>query len=61
MYALLLSCQASCGHTTVNEFNVERKLLRIVDVLGRNAKKESNVPLFYFYNDGAVEKKFIID
>jgi hypothetical protein len=61
MYTALSSCQSSCGSTTINEFNAERKLLRIVDVLGRNAKKESNVPLFYFYNDGTVEKKFIIN
>ena len=61
IYTALSSCQASCGHTAVNELNAERKLLRIVDVLGRNAKKESNVPLFYFYNDGTVEKQIIIE
>ena len=61
IFTALSSCQASCGSTTINEFNAERKLLRIVDVLGRNAKIESNVPLFYFYNDGTVEKKFIIN
>ena len=61
IYAALSSCQAFCVHTTVNEFNAERKLLRILDFLGRNAMKESNLPLFYFYDDGSVEKKFIIN
>ena len=61
IYTALSSCQASCGSTTVNEFNADRKLFRIVDVLGRNANKESNVPLFYFYNDGTVEKQIIIE
>jgi hypothetical protein len=60
-YSSLSSCQSSCGTTSLDEFNVERKLLRIVDVLGRNAKKESNVPLFYFYDDGTVEKQIIIE
>jgi hypothetical protein len=59
-YTSLSSCQSSCGTTSLDEFNVERKLLRIVDVLGRNAKKASNVPLFYFYDDGTVEKRINI-
>ena len=61
MYTALSSCQVSCGHTSIDELNAERKLLRVVDVLGRNAKKESNVPLFYFYDDGTVEKQIVIE
>jgi len=37
----------------------ERKLIRITDVLGREIKETKNVPLFYIYNDGSVEKRII--
>jgi hypothetical protein len=30
-------------------------------VLGRESKEENNVPLFYIYDDGTVEKKIIIE
>ncbi len=36
------------------------KLLKIVDVLGREVKPITNTPLFYIYEGGAVEKKIII-
>lgn len=36
-----------------------RKLLKIVDVLGRKSKKAYNTPQFYIYEDGYVEKKII--
>ncbi|MDG2059776.1 MAG: hypothetical protein P8J34_06460, partial [Flavobacteriales bacterium] len=36
-------------------------LTKITDVLGRESKEKSNVPLFYIYNDGTVEKKIIIE
>ena len=40
---------------------VNKKLIRIVDVLGREANKKSNIILFYIYSDGTVEKKIIIE
>ena len=61
MYTALSVCQAACGSTSINELNTKRKLMRIVDVLGRNTKKENNIPLFYFYDDGTVEKQIIIE
>ncbi|MBC8464652.1 MAG: hypothetical protein H8D62_03140, partial [Bacteroidetes bacterium] len=50
----------------LNEFaNIEevsrpKNLLRIVDVLGRESKPKPNVPLFYIYTDGTVEKKIVV-
>ncbi len=40
---------------------VNKKLIRIVDVLGRESNKKSNMILFYIYSDGTVEKKIIIE
>ncbi len=40
---------------------IKSKLLKIVDVLGRESKPKKNTPLFYIYDDGTVEKKIIIN
>ena len=37
------------------------KLLKVVDLLGRNIKEVKNEPLFYIYDDGTVEKKIILE
>ena len=48
--------------TAINELNFSnRELLKVVDILGRNANGNKNEPLFYIYNDGTVEKKIIIE
>ena len=39
----------------------DRKLISIVDVLGRENKGTRNEPLFYIYDDGTVEKQIIIE
>lgn len=39
----------------------KRKLLKIVDVLGRETPYKKNTPLFYRYEDGTVEKKIVIE
>jgi len=41
--------------------NENNKLLKIVDVLGRNTPYKKNTPLFYLYDDGTVEKKIIVE
>jgi len=37
-----------------------RKLLKIVDVLGRDTPFKKNTPLFYLYDDGTVERRIVI-
>ena len=39
----------------------KKKLLKIVDVLGRETLPRSNIPLFYIYDGGVVKKKIIIE
>jgi hypothetical protein len=39
----------------------KRKLIKIIDVLGRNTDPKSNAPLFYIYDDGTVEKRIVIE
>ena len=52
-------CQQATAIEEKNEMN--RNLIKIVDVLGRSTKAISNTTLFYIYDDGSVEKKIIIE
>jgi hypothetical protein len=38
----------------------KKKLIKIVDVLGREVKVIPNTPLFYLFDDGTAEKRIII-
>ena len=54
----LLPCN---NMTNITEFSTEkRKLVKIVDVLGRISKKTPNKPLFYIYSDKSVEYKISV-
>jgi len=43
------------GNTT------NKKLLKIIDILGRETKPKKNILLFYIYSDGTVKKQIIIE
>ena len=48
--------------TEINEVSRKRKLVEVIDVLGKKGiKPKPNVPLFYRYDDGTVEKRIIIE
>ncbi len=47
--------------TAIDESSSMRKLVRITDVLGRESMPQPNVPLFYRYDNGKVEKRIIIE
>ena len=40
--------------------NSNKKLINIIDYLGRKSSSKFNMNLFYIYDDGSVEKKFFI-
>ena len=44
----------------VVELDVNRKCIKIIDVLGKEIYK-TNQPLFYIFNDGTVEKRLVIE
>jgi len=53
-------CDGSVGIS--EQKNSNRKLINIVDVLGRTStEKQTNTPLFYIFDNGSVEKKIIIE
>ena len=39
----------------------DKKILKVVDVLGRETSINSNKILFFIYDDGTIEKRYIID
>ena len=41
--------------------NADKKLLKIVDVIGRESLPQNNTPLFYIYEKGKVEKKIFLE
>ena len=48
--------------TSIDDFVEEKKrLINVVDFLGRQSKELKNQPLFYIYDDGTVEKKIILE
>tara|TARA_B000000475_G_C15636598_1_gene299774 strand:+ start:49 stop:411 length:363 start_codon:yes stop_codon:yes gene_type:complete len=56
----LEDCQNSCENNSyIDEINVKKNIIKIVDILGR----ESEIPNFkiYIYDDGSVEKKYLIE
>ena len=57
-----MSIQSGVLNSVINlSENNNRKLIKIVDELGRETKGVRNIPLFYIYDDGTVEKKIIIE
>ena len=46
----------------LNEGTIERTIIKVVDVLGREIDKENKDALIlYIYDDGSVEKKYVIE
>ena len=44
----------------IESHKTEKKLIKIVDVLGREVNEIFNTPVFYVYDNGQIEKKVII-
>jgi hypothetical protein len=42
----------------LNEFNIEKHVVKVVDFLGRPASESHETLLIYHYSDGSIEKKY---
>ena len=62
-YRSELLTQQICGNSvSVENITIQnKKLVKIINILGREVKKTRNTPLFYIYDDGTVEKKIILE
>jgi Leucine-rich repeat (LRR) protein len=52
---------SNCGTSSVEDHQSKRKLIKILDVLGRSVTPKPNIPLMYIYDDGSVEKRIMLD
>ena len=43
----------------INLNTKSRKLIKVIDILGRETNVLKNTILFYIYDDGTIEKKYI--
>ena len=57
---IMLDLAHNCLNLNISENNSTRKLLKVIDLLGREIK-QTNQPLFYIYDDGTVEKRIVIE
>ena len=52
----------ACDGIGLDEGTMQRTLIKVVDVLGRDVnKKNKDTRLLYIYDDGSVEKKYMIE
>ena len=47
--------------TDFNQGKSEKEIILIKDIFGRDVEKEKNIPLFYIYDNGTVEKKIVLE
>ena len=55
----LLPCNSTTNISLIN--SPEKKLLKIVDILGKEVEQTTNQTLFYIYTNGEVEKRISIN
>ena len=61
VYFIDSSIIINCPSTTIENIGSLKRLVKVVDLLGRESNEENNKILFYLYSDGTVEKKIIIE
>ena len=51
----------NCGTSSIEDHQGKRKIIKVLDLLARNATPKPNITLIYIYDDGSVEKRIILD
>lgn len=49
------------GLTTIKENDFNNRIVKVLDINGKSILTRKNIPLFYIYDDGTVEKKIIFE
>lgn len=61
-YSTLANCQAACNTNALVEYNTNhKKIKKITNLLGQQIPQSELTPMLYIYEDGTVEKVFIIE
>ena len=57
-----LDCEGNDVDVLIDEWSNNKKIIKIVDILGREINIESkDILLLYIYEDGSIEKKYVIE
>jgi Leucine-rich repeat (LRR) protein len=51
----------NCNPSAISEIDIDRRLIKIVDLFGREVRKPTYQPILYIYSDGTVEKKNVLE
>ena len=51
-----INCETTTG---IEDYNLNKELIMVTDMLGRKTKIIKGIPLLFIYNDGTTEKKLI--
>ena len=51
---------ADCFPSSIQNYNSGKKIIKVMDVLGRSVTPKPNMTLFYIYSDGTTERKLTI-
>jgi len=51
----------NCTGTAIQEHTTNKELIKVTDLLGREVNHTTNQILFHIYDDGSVEKKFLVE
>ena len=51
----------SIASEIIHETTVEKQLIYITDILGRKVDSKSKNVLLYIYDDGSIEKEYLIE
>ena len=55
-------CGNDCPNTSsLTELSTSKNLIQILDMMGRETTFKANTPLIYVYDDGSIEKVFIVE
>ena len=55
------NCECLQDNTSIDEHELGRTLIKVIDMLGRKQIKDSkNTLLLHIYDDGSVEQKYLI-
>jgi hypothetical protein len=55
----LINCSSTFQYELIN--SSERKLVKTIDVLGRESSNVLNNLILYIYDDGSIDKVFVVE
>ena len=61
IYLIKTDNNGNITSTFNNPISLQRKLKKVIDLLGRETKTQPNTPFIEIYDDGSVQKKYVIE